>query len=225
MIPILRIFKRSGVPLCRRRYTVDSIIKQAQKIPSSTLHEAAGKIGALPSIIKPINPLVGVCGFAYPVQTVPGNNLWLHRAIYEAKPGEVLVVSTGGFVEAGYWGEVMTTAAMARGLVGIVIDGGVRDSKRMIELGFPVFSAGLCIRGTTKDKDTKGSLGQSIIIGDVTINRGDVVVGDADGVVVIPRDMVQDVIKKGIQRENSETEIIGKLKKGETTTLDVFKLR
>ncbi len=105
----------------------------------------------MPSSIKPLTPSFRLFGPAFPVQSPPADNLWLHRAIYEAEPGEILIVQVGDHYKAGYWGEVMTTAALSRKLGGLVIDGGIRDSQRLVEVGFPVFSRTICIRGTAKD--------------------------------------------------------------------------
>ena len=124
---------------------IDAIdFEEARKFSSATFHEASGKRGRSTSAIKPISPEFTICGPAFTVLSPPKDNLWLHRAIYEAKPGDVLVVDVGNYYEAGYWGEIMATAAVARGIAGIVINGGVRDCRRMIEMGFPTFSNGLC---------------------------------------------------------------------------------
>jgi 4-hydroxy-4-methyl-2-oxoglutarate aldolase len=161
-----------------------SLIARAKRFSSATILESCPQQLALPLGIKPIAPNMRVCGLALPVLCPPADNLWLHRAIYQARPGDVLVVHTGGFAEAGYWGEVMTRAALERRLGGLVIDGCVRDWEKIARTKFPVFSRGLCIRGTTKDQRGSGSVNKAIRIGEVTIAAGDLVVGDADGVAV-----------------------------------------
>ena len=123
----------------------------ARTLPAATLHEAGGKIGAMPSAIKPVAPAFRCCGPAVTVHSPGGDNLWLHRALYIAQPGDVLVVHVSGAYDHGYWGEIMTTMAKARGLAGLVIDGCVRDGVLLEQIGFPVFARGLCIRGTGKD--------------------------------------------------------------------------
>lgn len=188
---------------------------------SATLHEAAGKIGALPSAIKPIAPGMRLEGPALTVSSPPGNNLWLHRAIAEASAGDVLVVEVGGHYEAGYWGEIMTVAAQAQGVVGVVIDGCVRDGDQITALRFPICSRGLCIRGTDKDTERPGALNEPIEIGDVTITPGDLVVGDGDGVVVIPSDRVEEVLAKARERLDKEAAVMERLRQGETT-LDIY---
>ena len=197
--------------------------EEMKVFPSSTLHEAYGKRGALPSGIKPVHPSFTVCGPAFPVLSPPRDNLWLHRAIYAAQPGDVLVVDTGGFYEAGYWGEIMTLAAKERKLAGLVIDGCVRDGARLAELGFPVFSRGLCIRGTSKDKEAYGHLNRQVRIGEVAISPGDLVVGDLDGVVVIARDHIGETLDRARRREEEEREIMKRIAAGEST-LDIYNL-
>ena len=193
------------------------------EIGTASLHEAAGRIGALPSAIKPLTSSFRICGPAFPVQSPPADNLWIHRAIYQAKPGDILVVHTGNHYEAGYWGEIMTQAAMARKLGGLVIDGGVRDSQRLIELGLPIFSRTVCIRGTGKDPDGAGSLGAPLTFGDVQVEHGDLVAGDADGVVIIPRARIEEVVAKARSRDEAEAGIIQRLIQGEST-LGIYKL-
>lgn len=196
-------------------------LEQASALPSSTLHEAAGKIGALPSAIKPVHPSFRICGAAVTVQSPPADNLWLHRAIVAARPGDVLVVHVGGHYEAGYWGEVMSQAARARGLAGLVIDGCVRDGAILERFGFPVFARGLCIRGTGKDFDARGWINAPTLFGDVTVQPGDLIVGDTDGVVAIPRARIDEVLAKARQREEDEARIIERLAAGENS-LDIY---
>lgn len=201
-----------------------ALIATAQKLGAATLHEAAGRIGALPSAIKPVHSRWKVGGQAYPVATMPAINVWIHDAIYEAPEGAVLVVSCGGFHEAGYWGDIMSTAAIARGLGGLVIDGGVRDADDIGDADFPVFSRGLCIQGTTKERAPAGTLGEAVRIGAVIVSRGDLVVGDADGVVVIPAAGAAEVVEAAERRAAAEEAVRARLRAGEAT-LDIYGLR
>jgi 4-hydroxy-4-methyl-2-oxoglutarate aldolase len=193
---------------------------KAAEYSTATLHEAAGKVGALPAAIKPVSPSMRVSGAVVTVSCPPGDNLRIHHAIYVAQPGDVLVVDVGGGHEYGYWGEIMTVAARARGLAGIVIDGCVRDGDRLAEIGFPVFARGLCIRGTAKDP-TKGSVNHPIRLADVDISPGDLVVGDCDGVVIIPRARIGEVTAASHQRESAEAGIIEQLRNG-ARTIDLY---
>ena len=182
---------------------------------SATVHEAYGGKGALQSDLKPLDNRMKVCGTAATVSARPGDNLILHKAIYVAAKGDVLVVSAGGYVEAGPWGEIMTLAAQERGIRGLVIDGSVRDSNAIRELGFPVFSRGVCIKGTTKE--TLGMINHPLQIGGVCVQPGDVVLGDADGVVVVAARDLPAVLEKCRQRKEKEEKIREELKKGKST--------
>jgi 4-hydroxy-4-methyl-2-oxoglutarate aldolase len=187
---------------------------------TATVHEALGKKGALPSAIKPVAPGLKLCGPAFTVNSPPMDNLLLHEAIARAQPGDVLVVSVSGHYEAGYWGEIMAVAAQARGIAGLVIDGCVRDSREITRMKFPVFSRGLCIRGTTKHGG--GILAAPLAIGDVVISQGDMILGDDDGVVVIAKEDHATIVEKSEKRVAAEDKIMSRLRAGEIT-MDIYK--
>ncbi len=189
----------------------------ARRHATATLHEAAGQIGALPSAIKPVAARFRVCGPAFTVQSPPRDNLWIHRAIAAAAAGDVIVAAVGGHFEAGYWGEIMSTAAQQRQLGGFVIDGCVRDGVLLDEIGFPVFARGLYIGGTRKDPAGPGALNRPVAIGGVTVHPGDLIVGDGDGVVALPRAKIADILAAAEAREAKETKILERLRAGETT--------
>lgn len=193
------------------------LLVDASRLPTATLHEAGKKIGALPSAIRPLAPGMRVCGQALTVHSPPGDNLWLHRALAIAQPGDVLVVFASNAYEHGYWGEIMATMAQARGVAGLVIDACVRDGALLAEMGFAVFSRGLCIRGTGKDFGAIGWVNHPVPIGDITVHAGDLVVGDGDGVVVLPHQQAAAIVAAGHQREQDEATICKRLKAGETT--------
>jgi len=198
-----------------------ALVERAASFGSATLHEAGGKIGVLPPQIKPVVPSFTITGPAVTVHSPPGDNLWLHRAIAASQPGDVLVVYVDGVYEHGYWGEIMSTAAKARHLGGLVIDGCVRDGAILGRVGFPVFARGLCIRGTGKDFSARGWLNHPLLLGDVTVNAGDLIVGDTDGVVAIPRERVAEVLDKSKAREDKEADVMRKLEAGETS-IDLY---
>ena len=199
------------------------MIGDACGLSTASLHEASGRRGALPSAIRPVDPAMRICGPACTVEGPGGDNLWLHRALYAAAPGDVLVVYVQGAYEHGYWGDVMTNAALLRGLGGLVIDGGVRDGDALRALGFPVFSRGLCIRGTAKDKGARGFVNAPLLIADVVVEPGDLVVGDGDGVVVVARARAAEVVAAASARDAREREILERLRAGETT-LEIYGL-
>ncbi len=198
-----------------------ALLRAAAALPSATLHEAAGKTGALPSAIKPVAPGFAVCGPAVTVHAPGGDNLWLHRAIDAAQPGDVLVVHVNHAYEYGYWGEIMSTAAQVQQLGGLVIDACVRDAALLEQIGFPVFARGLCIRGTGKDFGARGWINAPIRFHDVIVNPGDLIIGDGDGVVCIARERVAQVLHSAHAREDAETHQLRRIRAGEST-LDVF---
>ncbi|MDO8775202.1 MAG: 4-carboxy-4-hydroxy-2-oxoadipate aldolase/oxaloacetate decarboxylase [Burkholderiaceae bacterium] len=188
---------------------------QLRNLGAATVYEAQGATGALDSGIKPVDPDVRMVGPAVTVNMRPADNLMLHYALLKAKPGDVLVVDAKGFVEAGPWGDVLTAQAIKLGLAGLVIHGAVRDANTIIELGFPVFCRGLSIKGTAKEQS--GQVNVPITIGDVTIHPGDIVVGDRDGVVIIGKNRVDEVIANSVARERKEAEMRAAIEGGATT--------
>lgn len=182
---------------------------------SATVYEAQGARGALDSGIKPIHPSMRVAGPAVTVDLRPADNLMLHYAMLKVKPGDVLVVDAKGFLEAGPWGDVFTEQAVRQGVAGLVINGAVRDAGSIIEMGFPVFCRGLCIKGTGKNQP--GKLNVPVCLGDVQINPGDIVIGDQDGVVVVPRGDVDEAIRSSQAREDKEAEFRARIRDGATT--------
>ncbi len=186
---------------------------------SATLHEAAGRIGALSSQIKAIAPGMRISGPAFTLQLDPGDNYGLHEALYAAPRGSVLVVDAYDYLEAGPFGEIMAVAAITRGIAGLVTSGSVRDRDAIAKLGFPVFSKGVCIKGTAKVCPPR--IGRSIIINRVVIEPGDMLLGDSDGVVVIPRNQYETVLAAAIERERKEAEIIERIRAGERT-MDIY---
>jgi len=199
------------------------LLDLAHRLGTATLHEAAGRIGALPSAIKPVAPGMRLAGPAFTVHVPAIDNLWIHRALYDAAVGDILVVSTSGGIEAGYWGDILNEAAMAQKLGGLVIDGGVRDSAGLAEQAFPIFSNGICIRGTIKDFEATAWLRHPIRIGEVVIRQGDLIVGDRDGVVALPAARVAEAIDAGVRREADEAEKIVRIRAG-ARTLDLYGL-
>lgn len=187
-----------------------------RELGTATIYEAQGAKGALDSGIKPIDPGMRLAGPAFTVDTRPADNLMLHYALLKAKPGDVLVVDAKAFMEAGPWGDVMTQQALQIGLAGLVINGAVRDAATIIDMGFPVFCRGLSIKSTGKNQP--GRVNVPICIGDVQINPGDIVVGDRDGLVVVPRDEVDSAIRNSHARIEKENLFREKIKNGVMTS-------
>jgi 4-hydroxy-4-methyl-2-oxoglutarate aldolase len=188
---------------------------------SATLYEASKLPCFLPTRLRPAWKGAAIVGRALPVRTAVGDNLPMHRVLQIAEPGDVLVIDAGAG-EFGYWGEVLTVAAQQRGVVGLIIDGGVRDVAQLEELAFPVFSSSIALQGTVKV--WPGTVGEPIELGGVTVNRGDLVVADVDGIVAIPSDDVDRVVEASRGRARDEQGYLERLRAGELT-LDIYGFR
>jgi len=181
----------------------------------ATLYEAAGQRGMVDPAIRPAWQGAKVCGRAATVQCPPGDNLMLHIAVAKAPPGSIIVATVGGYLSAGAWGEILTEAARTRGIAGLVIDGAVRDIDAIEALRFPVFSRGLAIGSCTKER--AGQLDGPIQLGGATVCSGDLIFGNADGLVVIEQDRIEEVYEAAVRRRDREAEIVMKLREGRTT--------
>jgi 4-hydroxy-4-methyl-2-oxoglutarate aldolase len=153
-----------------------------------------------------------IVGPALTVQCHPRDNLMLHKALQIAQPGDIIVADTGGYPDAGYFGDLMATSAMARQVGGLAIDGSIRDCADIIEMGFPIFCRGRCMRGTAKD--TLGSVNHTIVFGDVVVHPGDLVVGDDDGIVIVAQSKLDEVLAATHTRIEKEKDKRAVLKKG-----------
>ena len=188
----------------------------------TTVYEAIGQRGAMESAIRAIAPGMRLCGPALTVRCQPADNLTLHAAIALAQPGDVIVADVGDFVEAGHWGEIVTVAAQARGVAGLVINGGVRDVAPIVRRGFAVFARGISMKATVKQ--VPGTINQPIVCGGVPVRPGDVVLADDDGVVVVARAEAEAALAASIEREEREAAVMRRLEAGELT-LDVLGFR
>ena len=185
-------------------------VAQAAAYPSSILADVAGRRGALNGRIAPLAPSMRFAGPAITVEVRPGDNLMIHAAMAIAQPGDVLVIDGKGDLSSALMGEIMSQQCVALGVVGVVIDGAVRDSEAIRELGFPMYAAGLNPNGPTKS--VSGRLNHPISIGGVTVHPGDLVVGDADGVTVIERDKAASMLPLAAEKVAAETKRIADIK-------------
>lgn len=214
---------------------MDDVIKTYERVPEdivaayAALEESASineslpnKDGALHSSIRAVWPGMRMCGVAMTVQCGIGDNIMLHKAISMAKPGDVLMVVNGGHTEAGgMFGGMMAASLKARGGVGLVIEGACRDTMMIKDLGLPVFAQNICIKATTKL--CPGRINHPIVIGGVLVRPGDLVYGDNDSVVVVPREQAAEVLAIAKAREDREAGTLEKILRGETTTFDMFR--
>ncbi|GCA49411.1 4-hydroxy-4-methyl-2-oxoglutarate aldolase [Sinorhizobium sp. KGO-5] len=180
----------------------------------ATIHEAQGRRGALSSRIKPVDYRMKLCGPAFTVRCAPRDNIMLQLAINYAEPGDIIVVSAGEYEEAGSFGDVLANACLAKGIGGLVTDSGVRDTLQLRQLGFPVFSLSVCIKGTVKE--TLTATNDPVVVGGELIHPGDIIVGDADGLVVIRRDEAAEVARLSQAREQAEAGYIAAYKAGKS---------
>lgn len=185
------------------------------QLGSATIYEAQGAIGALDAGMKPLSPCMKVAGPAFTVDVRPADNLMLHYALLHVQPGDVLVVDAKAFLEAGPWGDILTEQALHKGVAGLVINGSVRDVLAIQEMGFPVFCRGVSIKGTAKKQ--AGEINVPVTIGDVTIQPGDYIFGDVDGLVVVAAANLSAVLNRAQAREQAEANFRVKIREGIST--------
>ena len=188
----------------------------------ATVHEAQGRTGLLGPALRPIYPGARIAGSAVTVSLAPADNLMIHVAVEQCRKGDVLVVGCTADNTDGMFGELLATALVARGVIGLIIDAGCRDVKPLKEMGFPVWSKAVSAKGTVKA--TLGAVNIPVVCGGVNVEPGDVVVADDDGVVVIPKKLAVETAQKAQKRKDDED---GKRKQLEAgvLSLDMYKMR
>ena len=193
----------------------DAQIARLAELGAATVYEAHGQRYAIDPAIKPLDPGTRLAGRAVTVRLDPADNWFIHIGLLHAGPGDILVVDVGGYTDAGPWGDVLTLAAQQRGVAGLVIDGAVRDSRDIVAAGFPAFSRGVCIRRTTKRQP--GEINVPVTIGGVPVHPGDILVGDADGLVRVPHDEGPAALAAAEAREAKEEDQRARLEEGAWT--------
>lgn len=189
------------------------LVEAAARFQAAILADVAGRRGTLHGRVKPLSPKMKVAGPAITVEVRQGDNLAIHAALAVAKPGDVIVVDGKGDVSCALLGEIMATQAKVSGIAGIVIDAAVRDAHELANGDYPVFSAGLNPCGPTKS--VAGLVNHPISAGGAAVNPGDLIVGDADGVVVIPRADVARIVELAQKKLDMETARIAAIHRGD----------
>lgn len=197
-------FERASAELCTK----------AAKFAPSIFSDVNDRRGALHGRIAALRPSMKLAGPAFTVEVRPGDNLMIHAAMSLAKPGDILVIDGKGDQTAALMGTIMLTACKKLGIAGVVIDGAVRDSNEIAEMGYPVFSVGTNPNGPTKN--VPGRIGHPVSVGGVTVSPGDFIVADCDGVVAIEKEKLEALLPLAQEKVDSETKRIAAINAGET---------
>lgn len=189
------------------------VVSAFEDVPSTIVSDVTGNVGlTMDSGVRPAYSGIEMAGTAITVKAAPGDNLIIHKAITMAEPGDVLVIDADGFTETGHLGELMCRSCQVNGLAGIVIDGGYRDSEAIAEMEFPVYARGIHPRGPLKQDP--GSINVTISCGGVSVDPGDVVVGDDDGLAVVPRESAAEVLERSHEKLDAEDTVRDDLVEG-----------
>jgi len=188
----------------------------------ATAHEALGRSGLMKPYLRPIWPGASIAGPAVTVLAQPGDNWMIHVAVEQCKKGDVLVVGCTADNTDGMFGELLATALIARGVIGLVIDAGCRDVKTLKDMGFPVWSKAISAKGTVKA--TLGAVNIPAVCAGVNVDPGDVIIADDDGVVVIPKKLAVETAQKAQKRKDDEDGKRRRLEAGELS-LDMYNMR
>ena len=205
----------SGLIYTKIQRAPKKLVNQFKVLPSSVVSDVMNRMNGMHADIKPIIEGANVAGSAVTVQCIVGDNLIVHKAIYVAEPGDIIVVDVRGHKDTSVWGNIMTKACMLRGIEAVVIDGSIRDVLENKEDGYPIFCRGVAPAGS--HKHCAGNINAPIQCGGVHVNPGDIIVGDDDGVVVVPRNRAEEVLKKAEEKVKTEKRWLNGIRQGKST--------
>lgn len=191
------------------------VIDKFREISTTIISDAMNRTNAMKASIKPLIENVHIAGSAVTVRCPVRDNIMTHQALYLAQPGDVLVIDAGGYTNTSVWGGIQTWVAKKLGIKGVVIDGSVRDIQDIRRLKYPVFCSGVVPAGS--HKGFGGSINIPIQCGGVSVSPGDIIVGDDNGVVVVPRLSAEEVLENAVKQLKMEKEWTKKIDRGETT--------
>lgn len=211
-----------GVVVTDIRRPEAGIVEGFSTIGVATIHEAQGRRGLMASHMRPVWRPAHVAGPAVTVEVAPGDNWMIHVAVEQCQPGDIMIVAPTSPCEDGYFGELLATSMVARGIKAFIIDAGIRDAADITKMKYPVWSKAIFAQGTVKE--TVGNVNTPVVCAGQLVNPGDIVVADDDGIVVVRRDEGADILAKSQKRDADEAEKRKVLQTGKLG-LDIYNMR